>query len=89
MTKTKEINENLTLDQCWKMCNNIQHAKTPEETRERCTIAEAWLTANTVISVSEYDELMDYVAWLYRDSFVQERECQFMYGEDPLFEGYC
>lgn len=87
MSKTKAINPNLTLDQCWKMCNNIQHAKTPDETRDRCITAEAWLTANVVISNAQYDELMEYVSCLYRESYHEERSCRFMYGEDPFYEG--
>lgn len=74
LTTTRKINPNLTLEQCWKLCNNIQHASSPADMRERCAIAEEWLTANTVISNSDYDEMMVYVSALYRESYEWERE---------------
>ena len=51
------------------MVNAIQNGKSPEEVRERCGIAEKWLTANKVISNTEYDELMDTAAYLCRESY--------------------
>lgn len=64
-----KINKSLSLDRCWEMVNRIQKGKTPEEIRQRCQIAEAWLTANEVISMEEYDSLMDTVAYLCRESY--------------------
>ena len=64
-----ELNRKLSLTGCWKMVNNIQLAETPEGIRERCRIAEKWLTANQVISTEEYDELMTAVAYWHRESY--------------------
>lgn len=65
----KKINENLSLNRCWEMVNRIQNGRTPEDIRERCRVAEMWLTANKVISTSDYDDLMDTVAYLCRESY--------------------
>lgn len=51
------------------MVNRIESAQTPREIRERCIIAEEWLTANTRITNEEYDELMMAVSYIYRDSY--------------------
>lgn len=66
---TKEINKKLSLKGCWNMVNRIQLANTPEQIRERCRIAEEWLTANEVISNEEYNELMKSVTYLNRESY--------------------
>lgn len=63
------INRTLSVKGCWAMVNNIQKARTPEELRERCGIAEEWLKANDVITNDEYDDLMMTVAFLYRESY--------------------
>lgn len=63
------INTKLSINGCWKMVNAIQNARTPEEIRSRCATAEEWLKANTVIGNSDYDELMDTVSYLYRESY--------------------
>lgn len=64
-----KINKRLPLNRCWDMVNNIQRGKTPQEVRERCNIAEEWLTANEVITIDEYDSLMMTVAYLHRESY--------------------
>lgn len=51
------------------MVNAIQNGKTPEEIRERCQIAAEWLKANEVISFEEYDDLMNAVSYLHRESY--------------------
>lgn len=51
------------------MVNRIQLGKTPQEIRDRCRIAEKWLSANTVISTDDFDELMMTITCLYRESF--------------------
>lgn len=61
----KAINKKLSLEQCWEMVNRIQLGKNAEEIKERCKIADAWLTANEVISIDEYDDLMNTVAYLH------------------------
>ncbi len=63
------INTKLSVNGCWKMVNAIQNGKTAEEIRSRCAIAEQWLKGNEIISNSEYDELMDTVAYFYRESY--------------------
>jgi len=65
----KEINTKLSLKGCWKMVNAIQNGKTAEEIRERCRIAEQWLTKNEIISIDEYDSLMMAVSSLHRESY--------------------
>ena len=64
-----KVNTQLSLNGCWNMVNRIQLADTPSEIRERCGIAEYWLTNNKVISVEEYDELMQAVAYFHRESY--------------------
>lgn len=64
-----KINKNLPLNRCWDMVNRIQCASTPKEIRERCVIAEEWLTANEVITIDEYDSLMMAVAYIHRESY--------------------
>lgn len=65
----KPINAYLTEKQCWEMVNRIQNGRTPDEIRERCRIADAWLTANKVISMDAYDSMMMTVALLHRESY--------------------
>lgn len=65
----KNINTKLSVKGCWGMVNRIQDGRTPDEIRERCYIAEQWLTANEVITNEEYDDLMDTVAYLHRESY--------------------
>ena len=64
-----KVNRNLSLSGCWKMVNAIQKARTPEEVRYRCNIAEDWLNNNDVISNGEYDSLMMAVSYLYRETY--------------------
>lgn len=64
-----EINKNLSLEKCWKMVNAIQNGRTPNEILNRCRTAEAWLEANTVISIDDYDKLMTTVAYLSREAY--------------------
>ena len=68
MTKIA-INTQLSLKRCWDMVNAIQNGDTPEEIRRRCRIADEWLTANKVITTEQYDNLMDAVAYLHRESY--------------------
>ena len=63
------INTKLSLKGCWKMVNAIQNAETPQEIRRRCRIAEEWLRANEMISIDAFDELMNTVAYLHRESY--------------------
>ena len=65
----REINVKLSLKKCWEMVNRIQLAKSPEEIRERCSIAKKWLIANEVIDNEQYDELMNAVAYESRESY--------------------
>ena len=64
-----EINRTLSLSGCWKMVNAIQNATTPELIRERCHIAKLWLDNNDIISNLDYDELMESVAYLERETY--------------------
>ena len=64
-----KINTMLSENGCWKMVNAIQNGNSPEEIRNRCAIAEEWLTANQVISTETYDELMMSVAFFHRESY--------------------
>lgn len=64
-----KVNRQLSVKGCWNMVNAIQGGRTPQEIRERCNIAEEWLTQNEVISNDQYDELMMAVAFLYRESY--------------------
>ena len=68
-----KVNKNLSLSGCWKMVNAIQNGRTPGEIRDRCNIAEKWLRENTVISNSDFDDLMMSVAFIYRESYHMER----------------
>lgn len=51
------------------MVNAIENAGTPAEVRTRCAIAEEWLKNNDVISNADYDDLMDTVAYICRESY--------------------
>lgn len=64
-----KINTRLSVAGCWRMVNAIRNGKTPEEIRERCRIAEAWLDANEIISTEEYNDLMMAVSWQHRESY--------------------
>lgn len=64
-----KVNTKLSLNGCWKMVNAIQNADTPEGIRERCRIAGEWLTANEIITMEQYDDLMNTVAYLCRESY--------------------
>lgn len=72
---TKTINTKLSLRKCWDMVNRIQLANSPEQMRERCRIAEDWLTKNEVISVEEYNDLMRAVSQLCAESYHMGRYC--------------
>ena len=63
------INTRLSLNGCWAMVNRIQTATTPESIRERCKVAEEWLTANEIISTEDYNELMRAVSYLHMESY--------------------
>ena len=63
------VNKSLSVNGCWRMVNAIQNGKTPEEIRERCQIAAEWLKVNEVISFEEYDDLMNAVSYLHRESY--------------------
>ena len=63
------INKKLSVRGCWKMVNAIQNAKTLEEVRERCAIAQDWLKENEVIDNEAYDELMMAVSFIYRETY--------------------
>ena len=63
------INRNLSVGGCWKMVNAIQNGRTPEEIRDRAATAEQWLMANDVIDNDTYDDLMNTVAYLVRESY--------------------
>lgn len=64
-----QINRTLSSKGCWKMVNAIQNGRTPEDVRTRASIAKQWLNANEIISIDEYDELMDTVAYIVRESY--------------------
>lgn len=66
------INRRLSLRGCWRMVNAIQNGETPKEIRNRAGIASEWLKANEVISIEDFDELMDTVAYLVRESYQME-----------------
>ena len=51
------------------MVNAIQNGRTPREILDRCRTAEAWLEANEAIEISDYDELMETVAYLSREAY--------------------
>ena len=63
------INKRLSLRGCWRMVNAIQNGDTPKEIRQRAGIAAEWLKANEVIDEDQFDELMDTVAYLVRESY--------------------
>ena len=69
-----KINTMLSEKRCWDMVNRIQLAKTPAEIRERCKIAEEWLTKNEVIDNDQYDDMMRAVAYMCRESYHQEAQ---------------
>ena len=64
-----EINTRLSVNGCWRMVNAIQNGRTAKEIRERCRIAIEWLNANKVIGYDQYNELMETVAYLHRESY--------------------
>lgn len=64
-----KVNTKLSPSGCWKMVNAIQNADTPEGIRFRCAVAAEWLTKNEVISIDEYNDLMNTVAYLCRESY--------------------
>lgn len=66
------INKRLSLRGCWRMVNAIQNGDTPKEIRQRAWIAAEWLKANEVISIDDFDELMDTVAFWVRASYNPE-----------------
>ncbi len=66
------INKRLSLRGCWRMVNAIQNGDTPKEIRQRAGIAAEWLKANEVISIDDFDELMDTVAFWVRASYNPE-----------------
>lgn len=66
------VNKRLSLRGCWRMVNAIQNGETPKEIRSRAGIASEWLRANEVISIDDFDELMDTVAYLVRESYQME-----------------
>lgn len=63
------INKRLSLRGCWRMVNAIQNGDTPKEIRQRAWIAAEWLKANEIIDEDQFDELMDTVAYLVRESY--------------------
>ncbi len=56
------INPRLSLQRCWDMVNRV-------ETVRQGAVAEAWLTANEVITNEEYDELMRALTYLIREAY--------------------
>ena len=56
----KEI-KSLNINQCWKMVNRISNL-------EQAKIAAAWLDKAN-ITIEQYDELMDTVAYLTRELY--------------------
>lgn len=64
-----KINKKLSLDGCWKMVNAIQNVDSPEEIRRRCYIAKEWLDANEIINLYDWEDLMETVAYLCRESY--------------------
>ena len=64
--KEVPINPNLSAKRCWDMVNRI-------ETVKQSQIAEAWLNANVVISVEEYDDLMRALSYLRREAYRERR----------------
>ena len=63
------INKTLSSKRCWEMVNRIQNGRTPREIRERADIAIEWLRANEVITTQEFDDLMNTVSYLVRESY--------------------
>ena len=59
------INPNLSAQRCREMIARIQ-------TVRQGAIAEAWLTANKVISKEDYDKLMRALTFRIRDAFRRE-----------------
>ena len=66
---TNTINTKLSLNGCWKMVNRIEAASSADKIRERCYTAEQWLAANEVITIEQFDELMNAVAFIHRESY--------------------
>ena len=69
MIKKMDINVNLSVKGCWRLVNGIQNGKTPAEIRERASIAEEWITANKNIDIDTYNDMMNSIAYLIRESY--------------------
>ena len=69
MIKKMDINVNLSVKGCWRLVNGIQNGKTPAEIRERASIAEEWITANKNLNIDTYNDMMDSIAYLIRESY--------------------
>lgn len=67
--RAMKINTKLNLKGCWAMVNRIQEASTPAEIRKRCQIAITWLDANEIISIDDYNSLIETIAYLHRESY--------------------
>ena len=62
MVKNIPINPNLSAKRCWVMVNRA-------DTHEKIRIAEEWLTANKVITMDEYGDMMDALAFISRELY--------------------
>ena len=69
MIKNMPINPNLSIKGCWRLVNAIQNGKTSKEIRERAMIAQDWITANNNIDIDTYNDMMDSIAYLIRESY--------------------
>lgn len=69
MIKKMDINVNLSVKGCWRLVNGIQNGKTPAEIRERASIAQDWITANKNLDIDTYNDMMDSIAYLIRESY--------------------
>ena len=69
MIKKMDINVNLSVKGCWRLVNGIQNGKTPAEIRERASIAEEWITANKNLDIDTYNDMMNSIAYLIRESY--------------------
>lgn len=69
MIKKMDINVNLSVKGCWRLVNGIQNGKTPAEIRERASIAEEWITANKNLDIDTYNDMMESIAYLIRESY--------------------
>lgn len=58
----------MTINDYWKIVNDIQTAQTEKEIRKRCNEAEKLIRADNSISNDAFDELMMTIAYLYRES---------------------